>query len=174
MKQVVSRNGDGSKEEHYTVHSPLLPMDINEKQAAREWFPDYEEFLLDEDGRFMANNLRDVTVRTVRLGKITYKEDLEPDPAYTKVSLIHHKTGELVENVHFDGIYQAGGKTSVLVDLGEDDASGLDLRFWSITSIEHFDGKHKDLTFFTGDDGDQDAAFDMCVDLETKLRHSDT
>jgi hypothetical protein len=85
MKVVVSRNGDGSSVEHYEIHSPFLKEDVSDEWAIKEFFRDYEEFLMDEDGKFMDNNLRDVTVREVRLGKIVSKMEIVQEPVFRAV-----------------------------------------------------------------------------------------
>lgn len=86
MKVVVSRKGDGSKPEHYTIHSPLLPLEVDDMAAIKEYFPDHEEFLNDEDGRYMENNFCDVTVRKVQLGKISSKMEWVEEPVLRAVS----------------------------------------------------------------------------------------
>jgi hypothetical protein len=75
FKVVVSRDGNGSDPNHYKIHSPLLPMDTDDG-CIKNLFCGWEEFLTDEDGKLADQNLRDVTVREVRLGKIVAK--LEP------------------------------------------------------------------------------------------------
>jgi hypothetical protein len=80
MKVVVSRDGSGSSPDHYEVHSPFLKMNTDDQWAVKEFFPDYEEFLLDEDGKRMEDNLREVSVREVRLGKIIAKASVEMVP----------------------------------------------------------------------------------------------
>jgi hypothetical protein len=76
FKVVVSRHDDGSSADHYDLHSPLLPLDADDEYSIKEHFDWWEEFLSDEDGRLAERNLRDVTVREVRLGKIVAK--IEP------------------------------------------------------------------------------------------------
>jgi hypothetical protein len=76
FKVVVSRHGDGSSADHYDLHSPLLSLDADDEYSIKEHFDWWEEFLSDEDGRLAEQNLRDVTVREVRLGKIVAK--IEP------------------------------------------------------------------------------------------------
>ena len=80
MKVVVSRDGNGQRHYHYEVRSPLLKMDTDDQWAVKEFMPDYEEFLLDEDGKRMEDNLREVSVREVRLGKIIAKASVEMVP----------------------------------------------------------------------------------------------
>jgi hypothetical protein len=85
MKVVASRDGNGSNVEHYTVHSPFLKMDTDDQWAVKEFMPDYEEFLLDEDGKLMEQNLREVSVREVRLGKKTAKMAVVNEPVFRMV-----------------------------------------------------------------------------------------
>jgi nitrogen regulatory protein PII-like uncharacterized protein len=54
----------------------LLPQDADDDCSIKKHFDDWEEFLTDEDGKRAEQNLRDVTVREVRLGKIVAK--IEP------------------------------------------------------------------------------------------------
>jgi hypothetical protein len=76
FKVVVSRDGNGSNADHYKLHGPLLPQDADDDCSIKKHFDDWEEFLTDEDGKRAEQNLRDVTVREVRLGKIVAK--IEP------------------------------------------------------------------------------------------------
>lgn len=76
FKVVVSRDGNGSNADHYKLHGPLLPQDADDDCSIKKHFDGWEEFLTDEDGKRAEQNLRDVTVREVRLGKIVAK--IEP------------------------------------------------------------------------------------------------
>lgn len=85
FKVVVSRDGSGSAPDHYEVHSPFLKMDADDQWAVKEFMPDYEEFLMDEDGKFMENDQREVSVREVRLGKKVAKMDIVQEPVFRMV-----------------------------------------------------------------------------------------
>jgi len=164
FKVVVARDGDGSSCEDYEIHSDQLPMDFDDYDAVNKFFPDWQEFLMDEDGRLMEQGLREVSVRTIRLGRKLFVAEI-PEP-YAKVEMIdlHSKettVGNLLEVLVGDGTTVI----SLKVD-GDDGVRNLDLRFHQFTSIEqNLFGEAKTTDFYTNDPHDQIGALGMCNDL---------
>jgi hypothetical protein len=76
FKVVVSRDCDGVSTVNYKIRSPLLSQDTDDACAIKDHFNGWDKFLKGEDGKLIDPNLRDITVREVRLGKIVAK--LEP------------------------------------------------------------------------------------------------
>jgi len=85
MMAVVSRDGNGSSPDHYKIHGPFLQKDVDYESAVKEAFEDWEEFLDDEDGKFVEQHLHEVTVREVRLGKVVSTMTIVDEPVYRMV-----------------------------------------------------------------------------------------
>lgn len=80
FKMVVTRDGDGSDSSHYKIRSHVAGLHVSDEGLIKNNFPDYEEFLMDEDRDPADISTRDVTVREIRFGKVLSRVKVVHEP----------------------------------------------------------------------------------------------